>query len=165
MVDQLQEAADLLLGHPPSPTQKYVLLGLGLVIVYLIFDRMSRNLDKRESDPAKALLIVVLGGAVMLFSMVLAEQYVVPHLDARLHMAAIFLSPVVGSLVVTIPLMCVLQKANYLSASISWFSSVLVTGLILVLVRVGAEVVTTGKVNFRSTKERTQAVQKFLDQQ
>jgi hypothetical protein len=162
---QIQDTLDLLLGHPPTPLQKYFLLGLGLLVVYLVFERMNRTFDPRRSDPAKALAMVALGGAVMVFSVAAARLYLLPHVGDNLRVAVLLLSPVVGSLAITVPVMCLVQKASFVSASISWFVSVIVTVMFLVIARVGLEAATTGKGSLKSTKERTQEVQRFLDEQ
>ena len=165
MAEQIQSAVDLLLGNPPSDLQKYVLLSLGLVVVYLLFERMNRTLDVRRADPAKALFLVVLGGVVIVMSLVLARQEVIPRIGGRYEVAALILCPVVASLVITVPLMCLMQKATYLSSAISWSVSVIVTAFLIILIRVGIDSLTTGKASLKSTKERTHEIENFLKDQ
>jgi hypothetical protein len=165
MLDKAEKMVELMLGNPAGPVQLYVLLGLGLALVFLLFDRISRATGAKAPEAARTLSVVVLGGVVLVGSMVFAQDHVLPRVGATYRTALLILAPFAGSLLITVPIMCLLQKTSYLSASISWLVSVMLTGVILILVRTSAEAVTTGKVSFNSTKQRTQEVQNFLDTQ
>lgn len=165
MVSQIHTMTELLLGNPPSETQKYVLIALGLILAYVLFDRMSRTLDIGRAQPATVLILVALGGFVIVLSMALTSEYILGNVHPRFHNLVVFLSPVVGSLVVTVPVMCLVLKANYISTSISWSVSVVVTGMLIILIRVGTDAVTTGQVSLESTIDRKEEVEQFLGNQ
>lgn len=72
---------------------------------------------------------------------------------------------IVISFALVVPILCLIQRAEVLSAGLAWGMALMAAVCVVVIARVGFGVVTSGSVKAQETIERSTEMEAFLEQQ
>jgi hypothetical protein len=119
-IAKLNEIVNVVLGTPASPLEKWLLIVLGSLALIGSLGKVGASLGIPNTGVAYSVIVAVIGVGLSLAALAAAAVYLPAWEDPGLRRWIWIGVPVLVSLIVVIPLTCVLQKSNVLAALLTW---------------------------------------------
>jgi hypothetical protein len=158
----MPEMLDVLLGEPASSIERTILLILGGLTILIALVRVMTATGIPNVGRYHPLVVAAVGFGGIVAGMTAVRLYVLPGWGTDYDHILLIAGGLVASTVVTLALMCLLQRASVMAALGSWTVSVFFALLVVVVAGVVFEAMGTGKANLKTTKSRSVAIEKFL---
>jgi hypothetical protein len=154
---------NLVLGNPADQLERWIMIGVGALalIAVMRFAGSATGL----ADPGWILRVVALGFGVgsMLAAEVAAHLYALPALkSADLQRVAVIVAPILGALLVGIPLQMLTLKARYGQALLAFAAAAIVAVLLAMGARAVLASFRTGRQETESLLQRQSETRGFL---
>jgi carbon starvation protein CstA len=153
------------LGNPTSNMELGVFIALGAIALVFAIHKIADLLGAHQASTIRATLITIISVAVMLAAVAAVNIYVTPKL-AHHHTICKYLpiaTAVVVFLVVSTPMMCLIQKTSYLSGFFSLVLSVAVAAVIVALASAAFNAFHVGGKDLEKQKERKDTINKIME--
>jgi hypothetical protein len=135
-IENLQDILQLVLGNPGSDIEKWVLLGVSFVMMWVIVGKAGSLLGINNTRPAQTLVVTLLGVLLSLAALTAAQMYLPAWNSPEYKLWILIGVPLAVAILLVAPFMGLFQKANYITAVITWVLAV--AGAALVILLVGA---------------------------
>jgi hypothetical protein len=154
---------NLVLGNPADQLERWLLIGVGALalIVVMRFAGSATGI----SDPGWVIRVIALvfGLGAMLAAEVAAHLYALPALkSADLQRVAVIAAPVLGALLVGIPMQMLFLKARYGQALMTFAAALIVAALLAMGARAMLASVRTGSRETGDLLQRQSETKDFL---
>jgi hypothetical protein len=162
---QSAEVLDILLRRPDSALERGVLFGASALIFVVVYNRVCRSVNVSNSGPLYGAILFVLGGLLVVAGVAAAGRFVAPRFGLQDSSWLLPGSLLAVSLLVVAPVICAVQKADYLSALMAWGFSVVAVALVVFGLSAVFEGLRGGEQSLERTRRRTEEVNTFLKSQ
>ena len=141
------------------------MVGLGVLTRVLMLGRLSQAMQMKRKGSPFAILGAALSLVVLVASVYGVRHHLAPAVGFRDSYLGIVGIAVVISFVLMVPILCVIQRMELLSASLAWGTAIAATACVVVIARVGFEVMVHGSERAHETLERSHEMEAFLEEQ
>ncbi|MDP2990447.1 MAG: hypothetical protein Q8O57_07775 [Kiritimatiellota bacterium] len=148
---------DNLLKHPGTPLEKWSLIIPGCLFFLWVYARTSRAFGTPHFGGSRGVFTAVLGIAFVLAAMTAVSLYF-PKAGPWLWVGV----PVVVSLVVVMPLVCLIQRAGFMAAFMTWLISVAALAAIILLISAGFDAFNSGREQAEKSKVHKQEIEQLI---
>jgi hypothetical protein len=161
---EIMRVIDSLLGHPPSHMEAVVLGTLTLIVFYVALGMVADGFKIPMSYRSRTLVVTAVTLAAMLAAVVASNLYLQPRLSSLdMKHYAPWAAAVLALLVIAVPAMCFLQKANYFQGTVSLLLSIVVAAAIMIILQTGIASVRQGAIGVDAgRKEKDKGVDAVL---
>lgn len=153
-----------LLGASSSEQQQAILLAVGLLSGLFIFSRVSAAANVSHNGVSLTLLVYLVGLAALFTGVLLLDEYVIGEWLAVRRMTGVFLSTIVVSLLIVVPLICMVQQCRYAAGTYVWFIALFVMVFTMIIARSGLDVMASGGENASKMQKRNAEVQELFQE-
>jgi hypothetical protein len=120
----MDQMLTLILGQPGSAAQKIVTAVVAAVIMYLALNKTGKAFRLGRTGPVYGLFTMLFGAIAVLAAMAAAKLCLPQWNQAGLRLYILIASGAAASLLLAVPIICVVQKGNYLAALMTWLIGV-----------------------------------------
>ena len=156
----LQRMVDMVLGHPESALEYWLLVVVSVLLMLVVLLKAGGLLGISNTGIFYALVVGVVGVGVTLAALVALQIYL-PDLAPRGSVWPVAVIIVAVSFVVVAPLMCVLQRARYMAALVTWFLGVGAVMAVIFLVSGAFNAFSSGSRDAQRSKDWKSEVEQF----
>jgi len=135
-IENLQAILQLALGSPGSTIEMWVLLVVSFAMMWAVVGKVGTLLGINNTRPAQTLIVTLLGVLLSLAALTAAQMYLPAWNNPEYKLWILIGVPLAVALLLIAPFMGLFQKANYMTAVITWVLAV--AGAALVVLLVGA---------------------------
>ena len=157
-----QRMFDMLLGHPGSRFEYGLLAGLSALTIFVLLGKVGGLLGIRNTGASYSLAVGVAGVLVMVLAMVAVGLYL-PDIAPRGSWWPLPAAGVVVAVAVVAPLMCVLQRARYGAALLTWVLSLAAAAAVIFLVSAAFDALRSGGRDAQRSTDWKNEVEKFTE--
>ena len=162
IVQAIHEILFMVIPAGMEPMKLYILLGLGVLTLLLLYAKVGAMLSGVvTSVTVAAVSLVVSIGLMLLFSAVI-KVYVVPHIPGPYAAWLLPGSGVIGVLLIALPLLARLNGFSYLVSLGAMFAAIAGAVLIMYLAGIGYDMAMNGKGSSRSRRGHKRDVDRVL---
>jgi len=148
---------DSLLKHPGIPLEKWALIIPGCLFFLWVYVRTGRAFGIPRSGGFRGVFTAVLGLALVLAAMTAVSLYF-PMIGPWLWFGV----PVIVSLMVVIPLVCLIQRAEFMAAFMTWLISVAALTALILLISAGFDAFSSGRAQAEKSKVHKQELEQLI---
>jgi hypothetical protein len=148
---------DSLLKHPGTPLEKWALIIPGCLFFLWVYARTGRALGTPHSGGFRGIFTAVLGLALVLAAMTAVSLYF-PMAGPWLWVGV----PVIVALMVVLPLVCLIQRAGFMAAFMTWLISVAALAALILLISAGLDAFSTGRDQAEKSKVHKQELEQLI---
>lgn len=156
-----QRMVDMLLGHPGSAFQYWLLAVLSAITILVMLARVGGLLGISNTGIFYALAVGVVGVGVMVAGMVAVQFYLPADVAPRGSLWPLAVVAVAVSFVIVAPLMCILQRARYLASLATWLLSLAAAAALIFLVSAVFDAVKSGGRDAQRSTDWKNEVEQF----
>ena len=147
---------------PTSDQQQFMIYVLGFLSGLFLFSRMTASARGTRSGPALVFGVYVVSLVIAIVGIVLADDYLIGAMVPIGRTPGVFLTLIVVSVVVVVPVICLLRKCHYILGSLSWFTSVSLAVFMMMIGCVGLEMAASGGKSADSVQRRNVQVEDLI---
>ena len=148
---------DNLLKHPGTPLEKWCLIIPGCLFFLWVYARTGRAFGTSYSGGFRGVFTAVLGLALVLAAMTAVSLYF-SEIGPWLWVGV----PVVVSLMVVMPLVCLIQRAGFMAAFMTWLISVAALAALILLINAGFDAFSSGSEQVEKSKVHKQEIERLI---
>lgn len=148
---------DSLLKHPGTPLEKWSLIIPGCLFFMWVYARTGRAFGTLHFGGFRGIFTAVLGLALVLAAMT-AVSLCFPKVGPWLWVGV----PVVISLMVVMPLVCLIQRAGFMAAFMTWLISVAALAALILLISAGFDAFSTGREQAEKSKVHKHEIEQLI---
>ena len=148
---------DSLLKHPGTLLEKWSLIIPGCLFFLWVYARTGSAFGTPRSGGFRGIFTAVLGFALVLIAMTTASLYF-PKAGLWLWVGV----PVVISLMVVMPFVCLIQRAGFMAAFITWLISVAALAAFILLISAGFDAFSSGREQAKKSKVHKQEIEQLI---
>ena len=163
-ITALEQMVTLVLGNPSTPMEQGAIAGLSFLALVIVISRAGSAFGIPNTGMAHSIIVGVLGVAAGLLATVVATFYVPQWSNSELRIWILVGAVAIASVVVIVPLMCLLQKASYMAGLLTWLVSLGAAALVIFMLGAGINAFSAGERNAAKGGEHNAAVNEVLDQ-
>ncbi len=160
-LDRLNQIVSALLGHPGSPLEKWILIVLGLLAMIGVLGKAGSSLGIPNTGFAYSVIIAAIGVGLSLAALTAAALYLPAWDNADLQKWLWIGIPIVVSLIVVVPLICMFQRGSFLAAVFTWALGVGALAGVILLVGAVFNAIESREGDIERGKERKQEVEEL----
>ncbi|MBU1734275.1 MAG: hypothetical protein KJ692_03455 [Verrucomicrobia bacterium] len=148
---------DNLLKHPGTPLEKWLLIIPGCLFFMWVYVRTGSAFGMSHSGGFRGGFSAVLGFALVLAAMTAVSLYF-PKVGPWLWVGV----SVVVLLMVVMPLVCLIQRAGYMAAFMTWLISVAALAALILLISAGFDAFSAGREQAEKSKVHKQELEQLI---
>ena len=148
---------DSLLKHPDIPQEKWALIICGCLFFLWVYARTGRAFGIPHSGDFRGVFTAVLGLALVLAAMTAVSLYC-PKAGLWLWVGV----PMIVSLMMVMPLVCLIQRAGFMAAFMTWLISVAAMAAIILLISAGFDAFSSGREQAVKSKVHKQEIEQLI---
>lgn len=156
-IQELVKVVDILLKHPGTPLEQWSLIVSGCLFFLWVYARTGSAFGTPHSGGFRGVFSAALGVALVLAAMTAVSLYF-PKAGLWLWVGA----PVIVSLMVVMPLVCLIQRAGFMAAFMTWLISVAALAALVLLISAGFDAVSSGRKQAEKSKVHKQEVEQLI---
>jgi len=148
---------DNLLKHPGTPLEKWSLILPGCLFFLWVYARTGRAFGTPHSGGFRGVFTAVLGLALVLAAMSAINLYF-PKAGLCLWVGV----PVIVLLTVVMPLGCLIQRAGFMAAFMTWLISIAALAALILLISAGFNAFSSGREQTEKSKVHKQEIEQLI---
>lgn len=148
---------DSLLKHPGTPLEKWALIIPGCLFFLWVYARTGSACGISHPGGFRGVFTAVLGLALVLAAMTAVNLYF-PKAGLWLWIGV----PVVVSLIGVIPIVCLIQRAGFMAAFMTWLISVAALAALVLLISAGFDTFSSGRGQAEKSKVHKQEIERLI---
>ena len=156
-----EQLAYMLMGNPETRLETGAVLVVSVLVLYFVLNKAGAAFGIPNTGMWYALVVGVLGVAIVMASMIAARLYLPLWRTETLRVWILVGASLIASLLLVIPSMCAIQRTKYLAAMLTWFISLATVALAIVLVGLVFDGIAIGSRSAERGTERTRQVESF----
>ena len=156
-IQSFLSVVDSLLKHPDTPLEKWSLVIPGCLFFLWVYARTGRAFGVLHFGGFRGFFAAALGLAIVLAAMTAVSLYC-PKIGPWLWVGV----PVVVSLAFVIPLVCLIQRAGFMAAFMTWLISVAALVALMLLVSAGFDAFSSGREQAEKSKVHKQEIEQLI---
>ena len=156
-IHDLLNVVDSLLKHPGTPLEKWSLIIPGCLFFLWVYARTGSAFGISNSGGFRGVFTAVLGLALVLAAMTAVSLYF-PKAGLWLWVGV----PVVASLMVVMPLICLIQRAGFMAAFMTWLISVAALAALILLISAGFDAFSSGRKHAEKSEVHKQEIEQLI---
>lgn len=160
----MREVLKWVLGHPFTPLQEWITLGLAALVLVGVITWMGKVTAVPRVGRYLSLAVALAGGIAFVAAVTAAAFYVLPNMATSHQFLVLLAAGVIGSSLVAVPLMGMIQRATILAGLSTWLVSLFFSGLVIAILSGVFSFLHRGAHNIEQTRSRTLELQRFLGQ-
>ena len=158
-----EQLAYMLMGHPETRLESVAVLVASALVLCFVLIKAGAAFGIPNTGMLYALVVGGLGLAIVMASMIAARLYLPLWKTESLRVWILVGAGLIVSLLLVIPLMCAIQRAKYLAATLTWFASLAAVALAILVVSLAFDAVAAGSRSAERGTERTRQVERFTE--
>lgn len=156
-IQGLSNVVDSLLKHPGTLLEKWALIILGCLFFLWVYARTGRAFGIPHSGGFRGIFTAVLGLMLVLAAMTAVSLYF-PKVGLWPWVGV----PVVVSLMVVMPIVCLIQRAGFMAAFMTWLISVAALAALILLISAGFDAFSSGREQAGKSKVHKQEIEQLI---
>lgn len=156
-IQVFENVVDSLLKHPGSPLEKWVLIISGCLFSLWVYARTGSALGIPNPGGFRCVFTAALGLALVLAAMTAVKVYF-PGAVLWILISV----PVIAVLIIVLPLTCLIQRAGYLTAFVTWLISFAALAAIILLISAGFDAFSSGSQRAEKSRMHKQELEQFI---
>jgi hypothetical protein len=156
-IQGLLNVVDSLLSHPGTPLEKWALIIPGCLFFLWVYARTGSACGIPNPGGLRGVVTAVLGLALVLAAMTAVSLY--------FSKAGLWLwvgTPVIVSLLMVMPLACLIQRSGFMAAFLTWLISVAALAAIMLLISAGFDAFNSGGLQAEKSRMHKQELEQFI---
>jgi len=153
----LLNVVDNLLKHPGTPLEKWALIIPGCLFFLWVYARTGSACGISKPGGFRGIFTALLGLALVLVAMTAVSLYF-PKAGLWLWVGV----PVFVSLMGVMPLACLIQRAGFIAAFMTWLISVAALVAIILLISAGFQAFSSGREQAEKSRVHKQEIEQFI---
>jgi len=158
-----EQLANMLMGNPEAGLETGVVLVVSVLVLFFVLTKAGAAFGIANTGLWYAAVVGVPGVVILMAAMIAARLYLPLWETEALRVWILAGAGLIASLLLVIPLMCVIQRTNYLAATLTWFSSVAAVALAIVLVSYVFVGIAGGSRSAERGAERKRQIESFTE--
>jgi hypothetical protein len=159
---QINQIVNMFLGNPAAPWMRWVLIVLGVLTLVAVLGKVGEAFRIPNISTVYSLTAAVVGIGLTLAVLTAAALYLPAWKDAAIQRWMLIGVPVVVSVIVVVPLMCMLQRANFMASLVTWAIGVAAMAAVVLLVGAIFKAFLSGDRDFNRGKLRKQEIEQLI---
>jgi hypothetical protein len=160
-MENLQAILQLVLGNPGSDLERWVLLGLSFMMMWIVLSKAGSLLGISNTRPAQTFIVTLLGVIVSLAALAAAQMYLPAWNNPEYRLWILIGVPLAVAILLVAPFMGLFQKASYITAVITWVLAVAGAALVILLVGAMFDSFVSGRQDAEKEKAHRQELEEI----
>lgn len=163
IIEATRRTVQYVLGSPHTLQNHGILGALALLSALFLFGRMAKLTDMDRTTPGMVVLGVLIGFALTLAVMVVADHFIIAPYLPGYRAGALVGASLLGALLVSVPVLSFVHRGSYGGAAFSWCTALAVASFVVIIARTGMDAYESGERQGAKVRARAEEIESFLE--